>query len=137
MVWRCGRSVRQKRLSSRLFKGAHKLVMDMLGSVWDWLVLIVVALVVFGGSKKISEIARGLGRAAGEFKRGQLEVEREIREVRAEGRTETRGAGAAQTSPAGSGEAARMPAEKPSIEERIAALERELEELKKMRDKPS
>lgn len=108
--------------------------MEMLGSVWDWLVLIVVALIVFGGSKKISEIARGLGRAAGEFKRGQLEVEREIREMRGEGQAKAEDA---ETASASTSEAARTPAEKPSIEERIAALEKELEELKKMRNKTS
>ncbi|MEM0163991.1 MAG: twin-arginine translocase TatA/TatE family subunit [Thermoplasmata archaeon] len=45
----------------------------------DWLILIVVILVLFGGAKKIPEFAKSLGRAMGEFKRGQMEVEEEIK----------------------------------------------------------
>jgi len=51
----------------------------MLGSVTDWIVLIIVILVLFGGAKKIPELARALGRAFGEFKKGQMEVENEIK----------------------------------------------------------
>jgi len=42
----------------------------MIGSITDWAILLVVALLLFGGSKKIPELARGLGRAMGEFRRG-------------------------------------------------------------------
>ncbi len=38
----------------------------MPGSVWDWIILIVVALVLFGGgASKLPEIFRSLGRASG------------------------------------------------------------------------
>jgi len=50
----------------------------MLDSLSDWLIFIVVALILFGGSSKIPELARGLGRAMGEFRKAQIEVEREI-----------------------------------------------------------
>jgi sec-independent protein translocase protein TatA len=54
---------------------------QMLGSPTDWIILIVVVLLVLGGSKKIPEIARAMGRSMGEFKKGRMEVEREINET--------------------------------------------------------
>ena len=42
------------------------------------LVIIVIAAILFFGGRKIPEFARGIGRAMGEFRRGRLEVEREI-----------------------------------------------------------
>jgi sec-independent protein translocase protein TatA len=51
----------------------------MLENVMDWLILIVVVLLLFGGAKKIPEFAKSLGRAMGEFKKGQMEVEEEIK----------------------------------------------------------
>lgn len=53
----------------------------MIGSPSDWIILIVVALLVLGGAKKIPEIAKATGRAMGEFKKGRMEVEREINEA--------------------------------------------------------
>lgn len=48
---------------------------------WEWIiVLVVIVLLLFGGGKKIPEFARGLGRAMGEFQRGKMELERELRE---------------------------------------------------------
>jgi len=48
-----------------------------LGTTEIILILVFFALLFLGG-KKIPEFARGLGRAMGEFKRGRLEIEREI-----------------------------------------------------------
>lgn len=49
----------------------------------EWLiVLVVVAILLFVGPKKLPELARGMGRAWGEFRRGKEEVERELRESR-------------------------------------------------------
>ncbi len=53
----------------------------MLTSPTDWIILIVVALIVLGGAKKIPEMARAMGRAMGEFKKGRMEVEKEINEA--------------------------------------------------------
>ncbi len=53
----------------------------MIGSPTDWIILIVVILLVLGGSKKIPEIARAMGRSMGEFKKGRMEVEKEINEA--------------------------------------------------------
>jgi len=55
--------------------------LTMLGSPTDWLILILVVLLVLGGSKKIPEIARSMGRAMGEFKRGQMEIEKELKNM--------------------------------------------------------
>ncbi|AFZ71055.1 twin arginine-targeting protein translocase, TatA/E family [Caldisphaera lagunensis DSM 15908] len=52
----------------------------MLDSLIDWLIVIVVIAILFGGATKIPEIARALGRAVGEFKKGQMEVEKELKE---------------------------------------------------------
>ena len=45
----------------------------------EWIIILIVlaALFLFGPSK-IPELARGFGRAMGEFRRGRMEVEREI-----------------------------------------------------------
>lgn len=51
----------------------------MFDSIDDWLIIAVVAAILFYGSSKIPQLARSLGRSVGEFKRGRLEVERELR----------------------------------------------------------
>jgi len=51
----------------------------MFDSVDDWLIIAVVAGILFYGSSKIPQLARSLGRSVGEFKRGRLEVERELK----------------------------------------------------------
>jgi sec-independent protein translocase protein TatA len=56
----------------------------MFDSVDDWLIIAVVVAVLFYGSSKIPQLARSLGRSVGEFKRGRLEVEREIKAEQAQ-----------------------------------------------------
>lgn len=51
----------------------------MIDAPIEWAIVIVVILVLFGSTKKIPEFARNLGRATGEFKRGQVELENELR----------------------------------------------------------
>ena len=63
----------------------------MFDSLDDWLIIAVVAGILFYGSSKIPQLARSLGRSVGEFKRGRLEVERELKAEQA--------AAAAPTSP--------------------------------------
>jgi len=59
------------------------------GIEWIILLVIVAALFLFGPSK-LPELARGFGRAMGEFQRGRLEIEREIRGQFAETPTNAR-----------------------------------------------
>lgn len=51
----------------------------MFDSIDDWLIIAVVAGVLFYGSTKIPQLARSLGRSVGEFKRGRLESERDLK----------------------------------------------------------
>ena len=51
----------------------------MIGGM-EWILLIVIAALLLFGAKKIPEFARSLGKAKAEFQRGQMQVEREIRE---------------------------------------------------------
>ncbi|MDG7012221.1 MAG: twin-arginine translocase TatA/TatE family subunit [Nitrososphaerota archaeon] len=54
----------------------------MIGNITDWAILAVVVVVLFGGAKKIPELARSMGKAMGEFRKGQVEIEREVSEIR-------------------------------------------------------
>ena len=53
----------------------------MLGSPSDWVIIIIVALVLFFGSSKIPELFRSMGKAVGEFKKGRLEAELEMQQM--------------------------------------------------------
>ncbi len=53
-------------------------VKQLIGNVWDWAIIIVVALILFGGANKIPELFRSIGKATGEFKRGQMEIQKEL-----------------------------------------------------------
>jgi sec-independent protein translocase protein TatA len=46
----------------------------------EWIILLVFVVLLLFGAKKIPELAKGIGRARGEFDRGKKEVEREMRE---------------------------------------------------------
>lgn len=52
----------------------------MIDAGLEWLIVIVAVLVLFGSAKKVPELAKNIGRATGEFKRGQMEVEKELKE---------------------------------------------------------
>jgi len=47
-------------------------------SIDDWLIIAVVAAILFWGSSKIPQLAHSLGRSVGEFKKGRVESEREL-----------------------------------------------------------
>ncbi|HLH86064.1 MAG TPA: twin-arginine translocase TatA/TatE family subunit [Thermoplasmataceae archaeon] len=53
----------------------------MLDSPIEWLIVIAVILILFGSARRIPEFARNLGRATGEFKRGQMELQNEIKKA--------------------------------------------------------
>ena len=48
-----------------------------ISSPQDWLVIFLIALLLFG-AKKLPELARGIGKSMGEFKRARDEFEREV-----------------------------------------------------------
>ncbi|MCL5788252.1 MAG: twin-arginine translocase TatA/TatE family subunit [Candidatus Marsarchaeota archaeon] len=100
----------------------------MIGSVTDWVILIVVALVLFGGASRIPQLARAIGRATGEYQKAKTEVEREIRNM------DVAPQQIAQTQPVSpqSSNHSSTP-----INAKIAQLEKELQELKKQSETPS
>ena len=53
----------------------------MIGGM-EWIILILFVVLLLFGAKKIPEFARSLGKAKAEFQRGQMQVEREIRQER-------------------------------------------------------
>ena len=48
---------------------------------WQLVICIVVAFVLFGGAKKIPDLAKALGKAKSEFKKGLAEGEKEEAEL--------------------------------------------------------
>lgn len=48
---------------------------------WQLLICVVVAFVLFGGAKKIPDLAKALGKAKSEFKKGIAEGEKEEAEA--------------------------------------------------------
>jgi sec-independent protein translocase protein TatA len=53
-------------------------------------IITLVIVTFFFGGEKVSELARGLGRFAGEFKKGREEIENEIEKVEKEFKHEKR-----------------------------------------------
>jgi sec-independent protein translocase protein TatA len=53
--------------------------MAMLGS--QELLLIFAAVILLFGASKLPDLARSMGRSMGEFKRGQIEIERELQQA--------------------------------------------------------
>ncbi len=49
----------------------------LFNSPQQWLILIIVCLVIFG-AKRLPEIARGVGRSLGEFKKARRDFEQEL-----------------------------------------------------------
>ena len=48
---------------------------------WQLIICLVVAFVLFGGAKKIPDLAKALGKAKGEFKKGLAEGEKDEAEI--------------------------------------------------------
>lgn len=64
----------------------HTLI-GIMGSEWIWLVLIVIILLF--GARKIPDLAKGLGRARGEFEKGKQEAELELKKEQEQRREKT------------------------------------------------
>ncbi len=54
----------------------------MLGATEIIIILVVGGLILFGKKNRISEIARAMGKFSSEFKKGKMEAEKEIEEIR-------------------------------------------------------
>jgi sec-independent protein translocase protein TatA len=48
--------------------------------IWDWGIILVLVLVLFGG-KRIPDLARSLGKSISEFKKGVREGEQELKQA--------------------------------------------------------
>ena len=59
-----------------------------MGSEWIWIVIIIVVFIF--GAKKIPELAKTLGKAKGEYKKGELEGDKELKDYK-ENRDSARG----------------------------------------------
>jgi sec-independent protein translocase protein TatA len=59
--------------------GMETLSLFVMGYEWIWLILI--AGIIIFGAKKIPEIAKSLGKAKGEFEKGQIEGTREVKNL--------------------------------------------------------
>jgi sec-independent protein translocase protein TatA len=50
----------------------------------EWIIILVVIIMVLFGAKKLPEFAKSLGKMTGEFQRGRMEIERELKSMEAE-----------------------------------------------------
>ena len=57
-------------------------------SIWHWLIVLAVVLVLFGGGGKIPKLMRDMGQGINAFKRGLKEEDKDKGKVRAEGADE-------------------------------------------------
>ncbi len=48
----------------------------------EWIILIVVVVVLIFGARKIPELARTFGKAKGEFEKGKIEGEKELKDYK-------------------------------------------------------
>lgn len=57
---------------------AGRLLAQIPGGFELIIILIIIAIILLFGPSKLPELARGIGRALGEFRRGRMELEREL-----------------------------------------------------------
>ena len=53
----------------------------MIGSIQDWMIVGVIIALLFGGATQLPKLFRNAGRSIGEFNKGKLEVEKELKEM--------------------------------------------------------
>ncbi len=59
------------------------MIMPMVITGWEWVIIALVVLLLFGG-KKIPELMKGLGKGVKNFKEGMHEVDSDVKEIRDE-----------------------------------------------------
>jgi len=47
----------------------------------EWIILVVIVVVLLFGAKKLPELAKSIGRATGEFQKGKVAAEKELKEM--------------------------------------------------------
>ena len=50
----------------------------------EWIILAIVVVVLIFGAKKIPELAKTMGRAKGEFEKGKIEGEKELKDFKSD-----------------------------------------------------
>jgi sec-independent protein translocase protein TatA len=53
----------------------------------EWLIVVVIVVVLIFGASKIPDLARSLGRASGEFQKGKVESEIEVKKLKEDSAT--------------------------------------------------
>ena len=48
----------------------------------EWIIIIVLAAIFIFGAKKIPELAKTFGKAKGEYKKGEIEADKELKEFK-------------------------------------------------------
>ena len=48
---------------------------------WEWVIIVLAVLVLFG-AKKIPELAKTFGKAKGEYKKGEIEADKELKDIK-------------------------------------------------------
>ena len=48
----------------------------------EWIIIIIIAVVLIFGAKKIPELAKTFGKAKGEFEKGKIEGEKELKDFK-------------------------------------------------------
>ena len=48
----------------------------------EWIILVIVVVVLIFGAKKIPELAKTMGKAKGEFEKGKIEGEKELKDFK-------------------------------------------------------
>ncbi len=55
----------------------------------EWIFIIIIAVVLIFGAKKIPELAKTFGKAKGEFEKGKIEGEKELKDFKDKGSNES------------------------------------------------
>ncbi len=62
----------------------HSVLMNIAGS--EWIIIVLLALVLLFGTKKLPQVSRGIGKAVGEFERAKEMFKREMEEASVQAR---------------------------------------------------
>jgi sec-independent protein translocase protein TatA len=52
---------------------------------YEWILIIIIALILIFGVKKIPEIARSFGKASGEYEKARLEAKKQLQQIKNQG----------------------------------------------------